>query len=392
MGLETGTYISDLDPLNPDGNDGKQQGDNHLRLIKNTLLNTFPGIDGAVTVTQAELNWLAGVTSQVIDQTRLAAASVSGNFTSLQVGGVDVVLVTRDLIAGAGLTGGGALSADRTFNVGQGVGIAVNADDVALSHLGIEALTDPGADTVLMWDDSVGAAAWLTLSTGFTISGTSVTVNPTQINHDSLAGFVANEHIDHSGLNINPGVGLAGGGALTTSRTLSLSHLGLETLTDPGGDRIAFWDDSAGTFAWLNPSTGLNLSGTSLTVLQASESVSGKVELASVSETVTGTDATRALTPNGFAGTKSLASTGYYVLPGGLTFQWGVTGAISSGTSISLPRTFTTAYTAVATPIGSSVPGGADMHAVVLTNTTLTIYHAGYGGPRQFYWQVNGIS
>ena len=40
---------------------------------------------------------------------------------------------TRTLTAGAGLTGGGDLSADRTFAVGAGLGITVNADDVALA-------------------------------------------------------------------------------------------------------------------------------------------------------------------------------------------------------------------------------------------------------------------
>lgn len=36
------------------------------------------------------------------------------------------------MIAGAGLTGGGTLAADRTFNVGAGTGLVVNADDVAI--------------------------------------------------------------------------------------------------------------------------------------------------------------------------------------------------------------------------------------------------------------------
>lgn len=39
---------------------------------------------------------------------------------------------TRQVIAGAGLTGGGDLTADRTLNVGAGTGITVNADDVAI--------------------------------------------------------------------------------------------------------------------------------------------------------------------------------------------------------------------------------------------------------------------
>ncbi len=42
-------------------------------------------------------------------------------------------LSTLTLTAGAGLTGGGNLTANRTFTVGAGTGITVNADDVALT-------------------------------------------------------------------------------------------------------------------------------------------------------------------------------------------------------------------------------------------------------------------
>ncbi len=43
MGLETGTYVSDLDAANPVGaTDKRHQGDNHLRLIKGVLKTTFP--------------------------------------------------------------------------------------------------------------------------------------------------------------------------------------------------------------------------------------------------------------------------------------------------------------------------------------------------------------
>lgn len=63
MGLEVATYISGLNAANPVGvSDPKSQGDDHLRLIKSTLLNSFPGITGAVTATHTELNRLAGVT------------------------------------------------------------------------------------------------------------------------------------------------------------------------------------------------------------------------------------------------------------------------------------------------------------------------------------------
>lgn len=42
MGLETGTHINDLVPTNPVSGDTKSQGDDHLRLIKAILQNTFP--------------------------------------------------------------------------------------------------------------------------------------------------------------------------------------------------------------------------------------------------------------------------------------------------------------------------------------------------------------
>lgn len=63
MPLEAATFISGLNASNPVGvSDPKSQGDDHLRLIKSTLLNTFPNITGAVNATQAELNRLVGVT------------------------------------------------------------------------------------------------------------------------------------------------------------------------------------------------------------------------------------------------------------------------------------------------------------------------------------------
>lgn len=56
MPLETAAYISDLESANPAGTDQLAQGDEHIRLIKATLLATFPNITGAITKTQDELN------------------------------------------------------------------------------------------------------------------------------------------------------------------------------------------------------------------------------------------------------------------------------------------------------------------------------------------------
>jgi hypothetical protein len=58
MGLETGTYISDLVSTNPVAGDPVSQGDDHLRLVKSTVKATFPNVSGAVNLTHTQLNLL----------------------------------------------------------------------------------------------------------------------------------------------------------------------------------------------------------------------------------------------------------------------------------------------------------------------------------------------
>lgn len=50
MALETGTYISDLNDSNPTPGDPKSQGDDHIRLLKEAVLNSFPNIKGPMPV------------------------------------------------------------------------------------------------------------------------------------------------------------------------------------------------------------------------------------------------------------------------------------------------------------------------------------------------------
>lgn len=50
MPLETGNYIKDLNPANPTGGDPKSQGDDHLRLLKQVIIDSFPGFAGTVMV------------------------------------------------------------------------------------------------------------------------------------------------------------------------------------------------------------------------------------------------------------------------------------------------------------------------------------------------------
>lgn len=56
MALESANYPSQLNPSWPAGTDSYHQGDDHLRLIKSVLRNTFPNISAPVTVTAEQLN------------------------------------------------------------------------------------------------------------------------------------------------------------------------------------------------------------------------------------------------------------------------------------------------------------------------------------------------
>lgn len=94
MGLETASFISQLDRANPDPTDLVSQGDDHLRMIKKVLQNNFPNLsDAAVTPTTAEFNFLDGVTSAI--QTQLNALGAE----------IDAVDAAKLDLAGGTMTG-----------------------------------------------------------------------------------------------------------------------------------------------------------------------------------------------------------------------------------------------------------------------------------------------
>src|SRR3954468_2997871 len=57
----TTKYISNLNPAWPIDDDFLDEGDNHVRGIKNVLKNTFPNLNAPVTVTAAQLNLTAAL-------------------------------------------------------------------------------------------------------------------------------------------------------------------------------------------------------------------------------------------------------------------------------------------------------------------------------------------
>lgn len=58
MTVENATYLSGLNKAYPRNRDLIKEGDDHIRLVKASLQNTFPGMDAAVTASSEKLNKL----------------------------------------------------------------------------------------------------------------------------------------------------------------------------------------------------------------------------------------------------------------------------------------------------------------------------------------------
>lgn len=150
--------------------------------------------------------------------------------------------------------------------------------------------------------------------------------------------------------------------ANTGAATLNVSSLGAKDIRDKNGDALVgteieqytpvhvVYDATNGYFRATNL-TAYSASSTP----SASETVQGIVELATAAESLTGSSTSLALTPGGFAGNKSLATSGYYKLPGGLIVQWGYTIVnASTYTNVTHPVAFPTACLAASVNITES--------------------------------------
>ena len=113
MPLETATYISDLDSANPAATDQIRQADDHLRLIKQVLKNTFPNLNGAMTASDEDLNALFEYPIGIISIWYGSSATVptgwalcdGGTYSRTDGGGSITTPDLRDrVVVGAGTT------------------------------------------------------------------------------------------------------------------------------------------------------------------------------------------------------------------------------------------------------------------------------------------------
>jgi len=87
---------------------------------------------------------------------------------------------------------------------------------------GIGTATASGSSGIALTDLSVGSEGSASGDGGIAYNNSSGEFTYTPPVHDSLSGFVSNEHIDHSGVSVTAGDGLTGGGTIASTRTLNV--------------------------------------------------------------------------------------------------------------------------------------------------------------------------
>ena len=269
----TNTIVSDLLLELGNGTTGTPANDAGIVIERGDEDNAFIGFDeSANKFTMGTGSFTGGSTGDLTISAGTLVANLEGNVTGNVTGNADTA-TTLATGRNFSLTGE-VTAANVSFNGSSAVALAATLDKTAITNqTAITTIAD--ADLVLVADASdsnnlkkitkanfVSALGGGTMSsfnitdgstsqqidngeditfadgTGaeFVVSATNtVTVNSvdSEIVHDNLSGFVANEHIDHSSVSISAGTGLTGGGTIASTRTLSVDINGTSDLASP---------------------------------------------------------------------------------------------------------------------------------------------------------------
>jgi len=151
-------------------------------------------------------------------------------------------------------------SGDLSYNSSTGAFSFTERTDAEVR--GLVSATDAGGDGSFAYNSSTGAftytgpgqseantriQAHVSGGTGISFSaGGVITTTDSEIVHDDLSGFDANEHVDHSAVSITAGSYLTGGGDITTTRTLNV-----DATTTATASKVVARDASGDVFANL---------------------------------------------------------------------------------------------------------------------------------------------
>jgi hypothetical protein len=193
MGLESATLIHELDPANPvGGSDPKSQGDDHIRMFKAAVQNTFPNVEGVVTASHAELNILDGVTATAAELNKMdgftGSATDLNNILS-RFGGLKIAFCTGN--ASASPSGGNFV--DTTKANKNCTGTHTNSSGIYVMDYTAAGFTRAPAVFIITQNPNVSAGVSLKqVSVLPTITTcTYILENLSAVNSDAMHWFVA---------------------------------------------------------------------------------------------------------------------------------------------------------------------------------------------------------
>ena len=214
--------------------------------------------DKIVTLATGSAHFLEGVKKKLnTEGVHSGSVQVDHDATTNFVANEHINHTSVDITAGLGLSGGGDISTTRTLTLdtgsthfNDGVKDKLNSEqvisgsvsgqvdhDLTVNFVANEHIDHTDVDITaglgMLGGGDISLSRTLTLDTGSTHfnDGVKKKLNTEQVisgsvsgqvDHDLTINFVTNEHIDHSTVSVSPGLGLSGGGDITTTRTLTL--------------------------------------------------------------------------------------------------------------------------------------------------------------------------
>jgi len=165
MALESGTYVKDLVSTNPPGTDAISQGDDHIRLIKSVLKNSFPSNSNAPIVPDIsgngdkylQVNSGASATQWVtLDVDALTRRKGEVHRPQFSYAGTDSITITPGIYDMANK--GKNVSWDSTLTVtglsGTDQWVYIYLDDSGISGTTVTASEVIGSTTAPSWADA----------------------------------------------------------------------------------------------------------------------------------------------------------------------------------------------------------------------------------------------
>jgi hypothetical protein len=145
-----------------------------LRKESGSIVNSTVGLGTVTSVSVVTANGVSGT---------VATATTTPAITLTLAAITPTTVFASDVIRSPSIQSTGSMTV-----AGSSV-YYVGSTDVALADGGTGAsLSDPAADRIMFWDDSLGAITWLTAGSGLTITATTITATGTGISWSEVTG------------------------------------------------------------------------------------------------------------------------------------------------------------------------------------------------------------